>query len=130
DRLSENRQRNLKQITRIAWIDESLSMIERVPPALHAKLVAFVRYLGIPAIQRRAVQEWVLNHGSKEGRIAAGEILETLAPEAVRGILFHSLDSHDEETQAWATSQLRGCGVPEALRLLIERIDSPLPAVR
>lgn len=32
--------------------------------------------------------------------------------------------------QAWATSQLRALGVPQAIRLLIERLDSPLPAVR
>ena len=65
-----------------------------------------------------------------QGRLAAGAVLETAEPSCVRGILFDSLDSEDEDVQAWATSQLRAQGVPEALRLLIERLDSPLTAVR
>ena len=66
-------------------------------------------------------------------REAAGrraEILETISPESVRGGLIGSLDSENEDVQVWATSQLRSQGVPEAIRLLIERLDSPLPAVR
>jgi HEAT repeat protein len=57
-------------------------------------------------------------------------VLESAEPACVRGILFDSLDSEEEDVQAWATSQLRAQGVPEALKLLIERLDSPLAAVR
>jgi HEAT repeat protein len=51
---------------------------------------------------------------------------QSMAQEIVTG----GLESEDEEIQAWATHQLRSQHVPEAIGLLVERLDSPLPAVR
>ena len=45
-------------------------------------------------------------------------------------MLYESLDSDDSEIQAWATGQLRGRGVPEAVNLLVDRLDSPIEEVR
>jgi hypothetical protein len=129
-RLNENQQKNFKQLTRIDWINKQLLPLEAIPPALHEPLVAFVQATGIDHDHKVEVQKWILLHGSVQGRLAAGQVLESAAPDCVRGILFDSLDSEEEDVQAWATSQLRTQGVPEALRLLIERLDSPLPAVR
>jgi hypothetical protein len=129
-RLGENQQKNFKQLTRIDWINKQLLPLEAIPPALHESLVAFVQATGIDHEHKVEVQKWILLHGSVQGRLAAGQVLESAAPDCVRGILFDSLDSEEEDVQAWATGQLRAQGVPEALRLLIERLDSPLPAVR
>ncbi len=129
-RLNENQQKNFKQLIRIDWITRHMLPLEAVPPSLHESLVEYVQATGIPHDDKVAVQKWILLHGSVQGRSAAGQVLESAEPACVRGILFDSLDSEEEDVQAWATSQLRGQGVPEALRLLIERLDSPLAAVR
>ncbi len=129
-RLNENQQKNFKQLIRIDWITRHMLPLEAVPPNLHESLVEFVQATGIPHDDKVAVQKWILLHGSVQGRSAAGKVLESAEPACVRGILFDSLDSEEEDVQAWATSQLRTQGVPEALRLLIERLDSPLAAVR
>jgi len=49
---------------------------------------------------------------------------------AVTGIVCSNLDSEDPEVQAWATGQLRTQGIPQAITLLLERLDSPLESVR
>jgi hypothetical protein len=129
-RLNENQQKNFKQLIRVDWITRRLLPLDAVPPTLHESLVSFVQATGLSHDEKVAVQKWILLHGSVQGRLAAGKILESAEPACVRGILFDSLDSEEEDVQAWATSQLRTQGVPEALRLLIERLDSPLAAVR
>jgi len=128
--LNENQQKNFKQLTEIDWITHQLLPLESIPPSLHESLVWFVQATGLSHEEKTAVQKWVLLHGSVQGRAAAGQVLEASDPACVRGVLFDSLDSEEEDVQAWATSQLRTQGVPEALQLLIERLDSPLPAVR
>jgi HEAT repeat protein len=129
-RLSENQQKNFKQLTRIDWITKQMLPLAAIPPSMHDALVAFVQATGLDYEEKNAVFKWILLHGSVQGRLAAGTVLESADPACVRGILFDSLDSEDEDVQAWATTQLRGQGIPEALRLLIERLDSPLAAVR
>jgi HEAT repeat protein len=129
-RLNENQQKNFKQLIRVDWIARRLLPLDAVPPNLHESLVSFVQATGLAHDEKVAVQKWILLHGSVQGRLAAGKVLESAEPACVRGILFDSLDSEEEDVQAWATGQLRAQGVPEALRLLIERLDSPLAAVR
>jgi hypothetical protein len=129
-RLSENQQKNYKQLTRIAWINDDLFPLEEIPSGLHESFSAFVQATGMDLDHKIDIQKWLLLNGSMPGRHAATQILEAIAPESVRGILFGSLDSEDEDVQVWATTQLRSQGVPDSIQLLIERLDSPLPAVR
>jgi HEAT repeat protein len=129
-RLSESQQKNLRQLTRIAWLSDERLPLAAIPPALHPALVAFVQASGLDADVKTDVHKWILRNGGVEGRQAAGGVLESVAPDAVRSILFGSLNSASEDVQAWATSQLRTQGVPEAIKLLLQRLDSSLPAVR
>lgn len=129
-RLTDNQQKNFKQLTEIDWISDDLLPLEAIPPGLHEALVAFVQSTGMSVADKVEIQKWILLHGTMKARQAASQVLDKLAPDAIRGILFTSLDAEDEDIQAWATSQLRTQGVPEAIRLLVERLDSPLPAVR
>jgi hypothetical protein len=129
-RLNENQQKNFRQLIRVDWLTRGLLPLDAVPPPLHESLVSFVQATGLPHDEKVSVQKWILLHGSVQGRSAASQVLESADPSCVRGILFDSLDSEEEDVQAWATSQLRTQGVPEALRLLIERLDSPLASVR
>ena len=72
------------------------------------------------------IQKWLLLNGSMAARQVATQILEAVSPDSVRGILFGSLDSKDEDVKVWATSQLRAQGVPDSIRLLIERLRQPV----
>jgi hypothetical protein len=129
-RLSDNQQKSFKQLTRVVWIKDELVPLDQIPPALHEALSHFVQSTGLETTYKIEVQKWLMLHGSVEGRLAASHALETLAPDSVRGYLCGGLESENEDIQAWATSQLRTQGVPEAIRLLMDKLDSPLPAVR
>jgi len=48
----------------------------------------------------------------------------------VQDLVLNGIDSGEEEVQAWATTQLRVCKIPQTFEMLIERLDSPLAQVR
>jgi HEAT repeat protein len=99
-------------------------------PQLQSRVIEFVAAINLPQEEKLAVQAWLVQNGSAEGRLAASSILSSLDSGAVEQIIFNSLNSGEESIQAWATSQLRPQHIPETFSLLIERLDSPLEAVR
>lgn len=129
-RLTDNQQKNFGQIHSVAWLKGRDLSLDMIPPGLHDALIAFVTACNLPGELKFQVQEWVVRHGSPDGRLAAAEVLSTLDRKIVHDIIFDSLDSQEEGIQAWATGQLRSQGIPEAFSLLMERLDSPLEAVQ
>ena len=128
-RLGQTQQRNIKQITTLTWLGQP-RFLEMLPVALHQPLVEFVAATGLTSDEKLNLQQWLLRNGTPQGRLAAAHALASLDQQAVQEIVFEGLDSDDAEVQAWAVSQLRVQKVPEALALLIGRLDSPLEAVR
>lgn len=123
-------QKNLRQVESMAWLRPDHPVLEQLDGALQTRLVEFLAALGLPANDKRDLQEWLVRHGPPEARLAASSILSSLDKPAAQQIIFNSLNSEDEEIQAWATSQLRDQKIPETFSILIERLESPLPAVR
>lgn len=123
-------QKNLRNVTALSWLEDGEELLNRIPPGLQPALVTFLGATGVPAVKKIGVQEWLVRHGTPEGRTAASGVLDFLDGEAVKGILVDGLESDDAEVQAWATSQIRPHSMPNAMAMLVERLDSPLPAVR
>lgn len=130
DRPTVFQQKNLRNVTNLVWLDDSGGLLEQIPPGLQPALVTFLSATGIAGPRKIGVQEWLVRHGTPEGRGAASGVLDFLDNESVQGILEESLESADADVQAWATSQIRPHAVPNAMAMLVERLDSPLPAVR
>lgn len=129
-RLSQLQAKNFQQLDSVAWLDPSGRSLETIPPALQEPLVSFVSSTSVPYEHKVSVQQWLLQHGTPEGRTAAADVLATLDDSTVHSIVVDSLDAEDEEVQAWATGQLRSQAIPETFSLLIERLSSPMQAVR
>ena len=128
--LSPIQQKNFRQVESVVWLDVRSASLEIIPGPLQDRLVSFVRATGLPDDRKTEVQKWLVQHGSPEGRLAAAQVLTSLDKQETCGILVGSLHSDDEGVQAWATSQLRKQGVPDAFGLLIERLDSTSAIVR
>lgn len=128
--LSAIQQKNFRQIEVIVWLEPQTMSLETLPGNLQGRLAEFVRATGLPDDCKTRVQEWLVRYGSPDGRLAAGQVLATLDKQEVRGILLGSLESDDEHVQAWATGQLRKQDMPNALTMLVERLDSRAAAVR
>jgi len=128
--LSATQQKNFRQAESIVWLDPRTMSLETLPGNLQGRLAGFVRATGLPDDWKTEIQEWLVRHGSPEGRLAAAQVLSTLDDQEVHGILLGSLESDDEDVQAWATGQLRKQKIPEALTMLVERLDSTSAIVR
>ena len=125
---------NLEQIEFVPWLDgDAAALSERfadVPPALLPGVVAAMEVVSLPEEQQKTVLRWLLACGDGPTRQAASEMFELLGKAESHQIITDSLDHEDVEVQAWATAQLRPQDVPGAIRLLIERLDSPEEEIR
>lgn len=129
-RLTPIQQKNFRELTEVDWLDPFQFHLDLIPPSLHPTLVKVLSALGVSRETRLAVLEWIVRHGSPEGRLAATELLCELEEDKVQEVVLGGLSSDQPGVQAWATSQLRVREVPHCFELLVERLDSPHPEVR
>lgn len=129
-RLSPIQQKNFRELTSVDWLDPFRFHLDLIPPALHPTLVRVLTALGVARETRLAVLEWIVRNGSPEGRLAATEFLCELEDDKMQEVVLGGLSSDQPGIQAWATSQLRSCDVPNCFELLVERLDSPHAEVR
>lgn len=127
---SQRQQRNLKQIKDVCWLDPEQPMLVQLPEHLQANAARLITATGIDREKKRALQEVLVRGGGQGGRMAVSDVLADMDPAAIREVIFRALASDDPGVQVWATGQLRNQGIPEAFRLLVSRLDSPIDAVR
>ena len=123
--LTEFQQNNLEKLDKVAWLDPDGVHLDLLPAELHRAAIAFLMATGLSETQKMDVLEWMVKFGSPEGRLAATEVLKELDDANVQEVVRDGLESKEPEVQAWATSQLRAWSIPNAMELLVERIDSP-----
>ncbi len=128
--LSISQRKNFKQIDSVNWLEIEPLQLENIPSALHVKLMNFVKATSLPRKIKLRAAEWVVSHGCDEARRVASEFLEDVDNGRMHSLIEEGLESHDEDVQAWATSQLRARRIPEAFTKLIERLDSPMAQVQ
>ncbi len=129
-KLTKMQQKNLHQIDSVRWLDTDQPYLSQVPETLHANMVRLIEELGLPESQKLSLCEWIVQNGGTNGRLAASELLAAVDTNSAQGIVSAGLVSEDANVQAWATTQLRQQGTPEAFSMLVERLDSPLEEVR
>lgn len=129
-RPSSMQARNFRQVESVAWLEPPEKADRLVPGELQASLASFVMHTGLPDEAKLGIQQWLLRHGGQQARLAAADVVGAMRGDAARSLVCENLDADDGWLQAWATGQLRSQRVPEALSLLIERLDSPKPEVR
>lgn len=123
--MSQSLRKNLKLVDQVDWLIPTEPKIDLVPPSLQPALVNFIQALGISFDEKTMLQQWILQNGSTEGREAASTQMSKVDPQQLKNIVLNGLESEEEGVKAWATSQLRKTQVPEAISLLLARIDSP-----
>lgn len=129
-RLSQSWLNNFKRIDSIEWLQNAEDVCEQIPPSLHLRLVHLVSEANLTDFERHRVLTWVMKHGAPEARTVATRILSEVDNGLVQELVMNGIDSAEEEVQAWATTQLRVCKIPQAFQMLINRLDSPLSQVR
>ena len=125
---------NLAQIDFVPWLaddpDEIEVRLRAIPPALLPNVVSLLELIALPNRQKKSVLRWLLANGDGPTRQRASAMFDLLGKQESHQIIADSLQHEDVGVQAWATGQLRPQDVPGAMRLLIERLDSPEEEIR
>ncbi|QDU06965.1 HEAT repeat domain-containing protein [Gimesia aquarii] len=130
ERPSELQQTNFKQIRTINWLRADKQEFWKIPSNLQPAVIRLISLLDLDVASKKQAQKWMLQNGTPEAKEAAIGILRNLDSSEVTEMVLESLESEDPVQQAWATCQLRTQHVPDAINLLITKLDSPLQEVR
>ncbi len=130
ERSSEIQQANFKQIENIIWLRDDRQEFWKIPSSLQTSLIRLISLIDLDLVSKKQAQKWMLQNGNPDAKEAAIGILRDLDTAEVTEMVLETLDSEDPVQQAWATCQLRAQHVPDAINLLITKLDSPLMEVR
>lgn len=130
ERPSELQHTNFKQVNTIVWLRADKQEFWKIPSNLQPAVIRLISLLDLDVASKKQAQKWMLQNGTPEAKEAAIGILRNLDSTEVTEMVLESLDSEDPVQQAWATCQLRTQQVPDAINLLITKLDSPLEEVR
>ena len=121
---------NLKNLTRVAWLEEHRDLLLTVDGRAQAVAVELALASGLNRSAVFALLEFLLQNGLTEARRACCHALARFDGPQADAIILELLDDPDAGVQSSAVSQLRARRVPDALQRLVALLDSQLPEVR
>lgn len=121
---------NLAKLNGLSWLQDSMQLVERLPEAVHDRLVAVINHAPIEEETRLRLKSWIIRQSGAAGREAASDVLSLLPQEEANKILHDALSNADAEVEAWATHRLRAQKVPDTFEELVKRLDRNLDVVR
>ncbi|WP_339732782.1 HEAT repeat domain-containing protein [uncultured Gimesia sp.] len=130
ERVSDLQHTNFKQIGKMVWLLAERQDFNKIPQVLQTAVIRLISLLELDFGSKKQAQKWMLQNGTPAAKEAAIGILRNLDTTEVTEMVLQSLDSEDPVQQAWATCQLRAQHVPDAINLLVDKIDSPIEEVR
>ena len=123
-------QQNLKRMGAVPWLASSAEVIDRLNEAEQNSAVRLAMISGTTRENAFGVIQRVLLEGEPAGRRAASEALDEFNGAEANTLTLKALNDPDPRVQANAAHQIRRRGIPGALPLLVEMIDSPHAEVR
>lgn len=130
EEVSDLQQTNFKQIGKVIWLRADRQDFSKIPQALQTAVIRLIRLLDLDIASKKQAQKWMIQHGCAAAKEDAINIIRDLDSNEVTEMVLENLDSEDPVKQAWATCQLRSQQVPDAINLLVNKIDSPIEEVR
>jgi len=121
---------NLAKLTDLAWLQDSMDLLEQLPVSVHDRLVVVINHAPLKEETRLKLKTWIVRHSGAEAREAANDVLKELPAEEASQILYDGLASSDPQVEAWATRRLRAQKLPDTFEELVKRLDRNLDVVR
>jgi HEAT repeats len=122
--------KSLERIGEARWLWPEHLSAEVITPERQRPLAEFVVLSGLTESRKLEILEWLVRNGGPEGRLAATQVLVEYEHGEVRNVVLEGLRAEETHVQVWATEQLRAWSIPNAMELLLGRLDSPSPEVR
>jgi len=122
---------NLKKIESFPWLKQAdaLDSLELEDAAQHSLVQMLMACSAKRAEVYRTIEQ-LLRHGKPGGRRAAAAALARFNGAEANALALAALQDPDPEVQANVLGHLRSRGIPGALGLLVEMVDSPHEVVR
>jgi hypothetical protein len=117
-------QRSLRRVTQIGWLSPSHDYWTSATEARQAAGVVFCVHTGLPLDQRLAFLDFVLTSGSPAARRAAAAGLALIPGADANQMVLQCLEDRDPSVQLAAVQQLRKRQIPNAMGLLLPKLDS------
>lgn len=121
---------NLKHASSIAWLRDSLEILEQFDDAAQHSALQLVLATSMRSTEAFTIIKYLLQNGAPGGRRAAIEALSPIGGADANQLVQQCADDADPQVQAAALSQFRQRGITGALATLIAKLDSPHSVVR
>ncbi len=121
---------NLKRIESIAWLREDMPVVYELDEATQFSAVQLIDASGMKQAQ---IYNWLVRlaeKGNTGGRRGAVRELARFPGADANQLVLKALHDADPQVQAAAVEQLRQRGIPQALIMLVDLLESPHNLVR
>lgn len=121
---------NMKRLRSVAWLEDQRDMLLEFDGSAQAIAIELATGSSIDRDALFKLLELVVRHGLAEGRRAGCYALAAFKQPEASELVLAALSDPDSGVQAAAVRQLRPRRIPEALQMLVARLESPYIEVR
>lgn len=121
---------NMKQLRSVAWLQSHRETLLELDGHAQTIAVDLAMASGIDRDSQFELLKLLLHHGLAEGRRASCQALSHFSSAEATALVVAALNEPDAAVQAAALRQLRQRHVPNALAILVARLDSPNLEIR
>jgi hypothetical protein len=121
---------NMKQLKSVGWLESRREILLELDGRAQAIAVELAMASGISRNSQFELLKLLLQNGLAEGRRASCQALAQFSTPAATQLVLGALTDPDAAVQAAALRQLRSRHVPNALAILVARLNSPHLEIR
>jgi HEAT repeat protein len=121
---------NMKRLQSVAWLEKDCELLLELSGRAQEIAVDLAMASEIDFEAKFHLLRMLLQHGLGEGRRASCQALASFDRPEASDLVLAALNDPDSGVQATAVRQLRPRQIPNALQLLVARLDSPQAEVR
>jgi hypothetical protein len=122
--------KNLRKLESIAWAAPDHGVLAALGEEAQRRAVPLLLASGVSYSGKLRLLEYFVTRGKPAGRIAGVEALERFRDHEANDLALRATRDGDPRVQAAALKQVRPRGLPGAIQLLVDRMQSPHEEVR
>ncbi|PQO29998.1 HEAT repeat domain-containing protein [Blastopirellula marina] len=123
--LSDDTRRNLAKLSKVAWAEEHCKVLDKLNGLQQAAAVHMAMATSIGADRLYDLLVLMAKSGHSSGRLAALEELASYVDSQTNEMILEAVSDPNSAVRAEALRQLRPRGIPGAIKLLLQHLDSP-----
>lgn len=123
--LSDDTRRNLAKLSKVAWAEEHCKVLDKLNGLQQAAAVHMAMSTSIGSSRLYDLLVMMAHSGHASGRLAALEELASYVDPQTNEMILEAVSDPNSSVRAEALRQLRPRGIPGAIKLLLQHLDSP-----